>query len=382
MSPTPHSEPAPPPSGLLAIQALRGFAVMGVVLMHVPLYLANKLQVPDVLPRFLIGAAGVDVFFVISGFVMVYASQRLFAQPGATRTFLLRRAARIVPMYWIASTVLLANILLRFPSLEAATGGSSWDYVVTSYLFFPYVRADGSDMPLLAVGWTLFYEAFFYVIFGLLIFMPRRESVLAIGGVLCAFVLLGLLVRLPYPFAYWVNPIILEFVCGMALAVAYRDGLRLPSSASYGLLATGIAALAWSWTYPPSAAWRFPSWGLPGVAIVAALTLARVPFARNAFWRVFAFLGDASYSLYLFHTLSLPLSYIVLGRWIAPASAPWLYVVVLYVVAIVPGILIYLIVEQPLTSILQRWIEPNRREPIPAVAPDIAAPVNSPAARG
>ena len=124
------------------------------------------------------------------------------------------------------------------------------------------------------------------------------------------------------------------------------------------------------------------SWGLPGVAIVAALTLARVPVARNAFWRVFAFLGDASYSLYLFHTLSLPLSYIVLGRWIAPASAPWLYAAVLYVVAIVPGILIYLFVEQPLTRVLQRWIEPNRREPIPTVAPDIVAPVSSPAARG
>jgi peptidoglycan/LPS O-acetylase OafA/YrhL len=125
----------------------------------------------------------------------------------------------------------------------------------------------------------------------------------------------------------------------MALAVAY------------GLL----AALALAWAYPVSWGWRFPSWGLPGVAIVAALTLARVPVARNAFWRLFAFLGDASYSLYLFHTLSLALSYVVLGRWITPASAPWL---------------------------LQRWIEPNRREPIPAVAPDIAAPVNSPAARG
>ncbi len=212
--------------------------------------------------------------------------------------------------------------------------------------------------------------------------MSRRKSVATIGGHQCAFVLLGMLVKLPYPFAYWFNPIILEFVCGMVLAVAYRDGLRLPSWASYGLLAAGLAALAWAWAYPLSWAWRFPSWGLPSVAIVAALTLARVPVARNAFWRVFAFLGDASYSLYLFHTLSLPLSYIVLGRWIAPASAPWLYAPVLYGVALVPGILIYLFVEQPLTGILQRWIEPGRREPIPAVAPDIAAPVNSPAARG
>ena len=258
MSPNTQAASATRSSGLLSVQALRGFAVIGVILMHVPLYLANKLQVPDVLPQFMIGAAGVDVFFVISGFVMVYASERLFARPGATRTFLLRRAARIVPMYWIASTILLANILLRFPSLSAATGGSSWDYVVTSYLFFPSVRADGSDMPLLAVGWTLFYEAFFYLVFGLLIFLPRQRASWRSAASCALSSCSGCWSNCPTRSPTGANPIILEFVCGMGLAVAYRDGLRLPSWASYGLLAAGLAALAWAWAYPPSWAWRFP----------------------------------------------------------------------------------------------------------------------------
>jgi exopolysaccharide production protein ExoZ len=386
MTPIMPTELKPPSSGLLSIQALRGFAVMGVVLMHIPLYLALRLGAPNVLPQFDVGAAGVDVFFVISGFVMVYASERLFAQPGATRVFLLRRVARIVPMYWAATTILLAYLLLQYRDIGAATGGSSWGYVVASYLFFPTVRGDGSDMPLLSVGWTLLYEAFFYLVFGLLIVLPRRRSIAVIGGLLCVVVVLGIVFRPPYPFAYWFNPIILEFVCGMAIAIAYRDGFRLPRWAVWALLAAGLGALAWSWSqgqaFGPQSPWRFPLWGLPAVAIVAALTLTRVPVSRNAFWRVFAFLGDASYSLYLFHTLTLTLPRLVLTRWIDPAAAPWLYVAAMLVAALLPGILIYLFVEQPLTKTLQRWIEPGRRAPIPAIAPDIAEPVNSPAARG
>ena len=99
---------------LLSIQALRGIAVMAVVVIHIQLYYSNKLHMPDFLPQFNIGAASVDVFFVISGFIMVYASERMFGQPGAMRIYFLRRIARIVPMYWAATTILLVYVLLRY----------------------------------------------------------------------------------------------------------------------------------------------------------------------------------------------------------------------------------------------------------------------------
>ena len=101
---------------LLSIQALRCFAVMGVILFHVQHYYTNKLQMPGFLPRFDVGSAGVDLFFVISGFIMVYAFERLFGQPGGTRIFLLRRLARIVPMYWAATTVFLIYVLAQYGS--------------------------------------------------------------------------------------------------------------------------------------------------------------------------------------------------------------------------------------------------------------------------
>jgi peptidoglycan/LPS O-acetylase OafA/YrhL len=317
------------------------------------------------LPQFDVGAAGVDIFFVISGFVMVYASERLFGRGGATRLFLLRRAIRIAPMYWIATTLVLVYLIAQYGSIGAVTGGSSWGYVAASYLFFPAVRGDGIDQPVLGIGWTLIYEAFFYVVFGLLIFMPRRRTVLATGGLLCALVLIALVFGpLPYPIGYWFSPIILEFVIGMALALAYRDGARLSVWAAYLLLAAALAVLVYSWSradaFPPQAWLRLALWGLPAAAIVAAPTLARTPVPRNAFWKTLAYFGDASYSIYLFHTLTLTLPRILLARWIEPASAPLLYLVAMLLCAVVPGLIIYRFVEKPLTAALRRRIEPPR----------------------
>jgi peptidoglycan/LPS O-acetylase OafA/YrhL len=131
--------PENPRDELLSIQALRGVAVLAVVLMHVAQYSLQRLGL-SVVPLFDVGAAGVDLFFVISGFVIVYASERLFGRPGSTRIFLLRRLIRIVPIYWIATTLALAYLLAQYHNVAAATGGSSWSYLLASYLFWPAMR--------------------------------------------------------------------------------------------------------------------------------------------------------------------------------------------------------------------------------------------------
>jgi peptidoglycan/LPS O-acetylase OafA/YrhL len=102
-------------------------------------------------------------------------------------------------------------------------------------------------------------------------------------------------------------------------------------------------------------------WGLPALAIVGAFALSEKPVAANPFWRVCGFLGDASYSLYLVHTLTVGVPVMVLGRFIAPASAPWSYLAALLLTAIVPALLVHVYLEKPLTEALQRRIE--RRGP-------------------
>ncbi|WP_349507005.1 acyltransferase family protein, partial [Agrobacterium pusense] len=172
--------------------------------------------------------AGVDLFFVISGFVIVYASQSNFTKSGGRSAFLLRRLIRIVPLYWFALTLRLVALgaaailgIKSFPSLES---------ILTSYFFIPYDSMGYGDrypFPILDLGWTLNYEMFFYAIFALFIVLPMERAVLYVAAALVSGVLVGLFFNVALPFSFWLQPIVLEFVGGMFLAVAYLRGVSL-----------------------------------------------------------------------------------------------------------------------------------------------------------
>jgi len=124
-----------------SIQVLRAIAAIGVVLVHAGIdfnYWGHAS-----INWHLRGAAGVDLFFVISGFVMVYISKPHFGQGDTWMTFILRRIIRIVPLYWLVTT------------FYAFSGGHPLHQIISSYLFIPDV--EGAP-PLLAQGWTLRYE--------------------------------------------------------------------------------------------------------------------------------------------------------------------------------------------------------------------------------
>jgi exopolysaccharide production protein ExoZ len=370
-SPKPSS---PGGSGvLLSIQAMRGFAVLAVIMIHIQLYFSAQLAMPDFIPYFNIGAASVDLFFVISGFIMVYASERLFGRPDGTRIFFLRRIARIVPLYWATTTIMLIYLVLRHRDFDA--GGNFFQWVVASYSFFPFPRGDGTVSPLHGVGWTLNYEMFFYSLFGCFVFSSRRGVVIAIGTLFCTLIAIGVLFHpLPEPFGFWTSPIIIEFVFGMIIALAYRDGVRLPRWLVRTLVTAGFAVYAWSATKghffgpPPESAMRVLLWGVPAIAIIGGLALAAQRPQATPLWRLFGFLGDASYSLYLVHPMALAIPRIVLGRWIEPTSAPWLYVAAMLACAIAVPLVVYVFIEKPTTEALQKRIEARPRAPIREMA--------------
>src|ERR1044072_6327459 len=222
---------APRPGGsgvLMSIQALRGIATFVVILAHIQLYVAGKMNLPDLLPFNGVVGAAVDSFFVVSGFIMVYASERLFGQPGGTRIFFLRRLARILPMYWVTTTFVVI-------------------YLIASYFFIPTTRPDGWGTPVHGVAWTLNYEMFFYMLFGCFVFLSRRRMVLVLSTIFIALVLAALAFGpFPNPWAFWSYALILEFVLGMVLALLYRDGLRIGAAAYWALLAVATAILIWS----------------------------------------------------------------------------------------------------------------------------------------
>jgi peptidoglycan/LPS O-acetylase OafA/YrhL len=315
--------------------------------------------------NFLLGAAGVDLFFVISGFVMVYSSESLFGRRDSPRKFFLRRLARIAPLYW---AVTLAIILYIY----AVHGRVLWDIytpgsLIASFLFWPYPRVDGFAFPVHLLGWTLNFEMFFYAVFAAVIVLPRRAAVPAICVAFLIFAAIGRAYVLPLPFLFWGNLIILEFCYGMLIAHAYREGFRLTPAAA---LTLGIAACAgYAVMHDPPQAWgewRALFWGLPGAALVASCALSESTWRPGPAGRFFGLLGDASYSLYLVHPLAFPLMRWTIGRWFDFSGVPWLYAAIAWVAAIAASIVCYLVFERPITRALQRRLRASQKPSVPS----------------
>src|SRR5262249_11870730 len=140
-------------------------------------------------PHLSIGNAGVDLFFVISGFVMVHASSDLFGRPELRREFMWRRIIRIVPLYWIVSGVLLVHALIRYSDLAAADLPPR--VLIGSFFFIPTMRPSGDILPLLGVGWTLNYEMAFYLLLACSLALPKRVTVGATAAAIIAAVVIA-----------------------------------------------------------------------------------------------------------------------------------------------------------------------------------------------
>src|SRR5262245_42124199 len=338
---------------LLSIQILRAVAALGVVLAHI-------------FPGAVIGTAGVDLFFVISGFIMVYASERLFGRGDAPRVFFLRRLARIVPLYWAVTAVLVAYPVLAGVDLAAVNLTPS--VILGSFAFFPTPRPDGSMLTVHFLGWTLNYEMFFYAVFAGFIVLSRQRAVASITALFAAIVILGLVFKPPQPLGFWADPIILEFCFGMLIASAYRDGVRLAPAVGASLIVAAAAAFAASAAWGYHLPWRAAGWGLPSAALIAACTLPKGSPNLGIVGRAFGFLGDASYSLYLVHFPVFLVDRKAWSLW-GPADEPWLLALVLFASSITAAIVVYLFFENPLRKWLQRKIERRSNATLPVGSP-------------
>jgi exopolysaccharide production protein ExoZ len=340
---------------LLSLQVLRALAALGVTLDHIVGYeFTRQYGLPDALPRFSIGAAGVDLFFVISGFVMVYSSERFYRRPRAPQEFFLRRLARIVPLYWTTTSIILVYLLIQYRDLARAN--FTLESVAASYLFIPWPQIDGYMAPVHGVGWTLNYEMFFYACFCFALLFSRRTGVVLLSVALLAFVGVNRLWPMPLPVGYWAAPVILEFVFGMLIALGLRAGLRAPSPLAAGIVVLGILALAATHHWGMGNLSRVVAWGVPCAAIVGALALAESTAKPGPVWRTLSLLGDASYSLYLLHPLAITLPRRLFPHFVNPATSPWLYAALLVAMAVTAAVFCHLLFERPITRLLQRRI--------------------------
>jgi peptidoglycan/LPS O-acetylase OafA/YrhL len=352
-------------SKLIHVQWLRGLAALSVAMLHAQHdagALAARLGLHFEPWTGIPWAAGVDAFFVISGFIMVHASRSLFAAPGGQGVFLSRRIARIVPLYW-AVTTLYFGVAVAASGLLNSALLEPWP-VVASYLFIPFERPDGLVQPLYTLGWTLNYEMFFYVLFTLALAFPARRGTMALIASMVGMAMLGRLAPLPQPFAFWTDPIILEFTFGLAIGLLRAEGVRLSGGARVGLAIGGLVILSLGFVPPdaPAGLARPLGWGLPVALLVAAAALGRdspaVPLRAARFGVA---LGDASYALYLVHPFVIRAgSEVALrtgaGAWIGP----WGYVALVLAAAILVALAVYRWFERPVTEWARRRLEPVR----------------------
>ena len=149
------------------IQALRFIAAIMVVCTHSFLYASERLGQGSF--SWAVGAKGVDIFFVIIGFVMVISSRYLVSVDDGWKEFFKKRLIRVAPLYWAATSFKLIVLLLAANFVLHAK--LDWWMILKSYFFIPSHNIDGEIKPFLGVGWTLVFEMFFlFSVFSVSIF--------------------------------------------------------------------------------------------------------------------------------------------------------------------------------------------------------------------
>lgn len=364
------------PEVLKNIQALRAVAALLVVFDHMNGVLANS----DPGSRTIfyafryIGNFGVDLFFVISGFIMVATNWNAFARPNASRIFLLRRVARIYPPYWFVLLPIVAAFVIAPHELMRSHEGRS--DIVSSLFLLPQ-----KNDPLLIVSWTLTFEMFFYVIFGLFLKVSRNALLPLLGlwfGVqmVLAIVLHGS--ANPY-LGFLSIPLPLEFIMGAGVGYLFRHGTA-PLARSFGAVGTIVIVYVWIASATPGMTAelgangfaRVIQFGIPAALIVyGAIGWEGRGGIIAPSWTVA--LGDASFAIYLWHVpIGIVIGAVAARLHVRGLFADYLIQVGCLIITLGVSLAAYRYFERPMTAFLnkqiaRRFVEPQKisslREP-------------------
>jgi peptidoglycan/LPS O-acetylase OafA/YrhL len=276
------------------IQYLRGIAALAVVFAHIAsMQHSVAPELPVVLPTFN-GFWGVDIFFVISGFIIVYITRNAAAGGKEAVIFMLKRMVRIVPAYWFFTVLIYFSDTQHWFSDQQNSTNLA---MLLKSLFF--IKP---GFPILFVGWTLTLEMFFYLIF--MIALWRWDAAVRMWSVVAVFVFLALV---PVWFdaenryvKFYTQAILLEFVAGMLIAYFFVDKERLSQSVAVAIFLVGCGLLLGCTYYlddealiPQRAFW----WGIPALLVV----LGAVNIKNIGNNQLLNAAGAISYSLYLCH---------------------------------------------------------------------------------
>lgn len=291
---------------IMSLQVLRGFAAILVLLFHGSAMIEKMLGYSYATNALRIGSSGVDIFFVLSGFIIYYTSTIKEITP---KEFFMRRFVRIFPIYWVALIFVCGTFLFEYFIVESQNStvvktiqDGGLDLLFRSIFLIPI-----QSRPLISVAWSLSYEIVFYLLFGLFFFRSPKKFICILAFWVTFNFLNYFCLQCQtffHPIVAWVdlsNPIILEFLygCIIAIIVTKYEKFQVHKYANISLLIGCLFLIAtvflqeWISNHMHI---RMFIYGLPATLIVYGAIYLKYPSPR-----FLTYLGDASYSIYLFH---------------------------------------------------------------------------------
>jgi peptidoglycan/LPS O-acetylase OafA/YrhL len=332
-----------------SIQALRGLAASLVVIAHI--FEHPSRGDPNAL--LLTGRFGVEIFFVISGFVMTHVAGAGAFSPGA---FAVRRILRIVPLYWVC-TVLVFAVALVAPALFKTTSADV-KHLVLSLFFIPAPDPQTATdwRPLFKLGWTLNYEMFFYAALMLLFWCRKR-----IHRSLILTVAFGALVLVSFAIppkasilAFYANIALIPFLVGVWLAEFSAAFQRVPRWGIGALIVAAALSTVWLYQLP------FDAMRDLGPHLVMTLAAALIVMSGLALEQRFSprgfvqMVGNSSYSLYLTHMFVVGAAWAAIERANLPTVVHWTLTPLIYGTALVTAYASYRAIELPFNKLAHR----------------------------
>lgn len=360
---------------IYSIQFLRAIAVSLVVYAHsIDLVEYFKMGSSQASYQYLqnFGAIGVDIFFIISGFIMVFVTTNVDSFSKVTSFF----KKRIIRLYALYIPITLFFIFYKKPDV----------LIILKNIFLLPIFDSGTQfiMPSINIAWTLSFELFFYLLFTIALFINRKKHSIIVMLILLLLVLTGLFIKSnEVHFVFLTNPIFLEFVFGIILGILYLTKIKIPNAITLLMLISALVSFGLliyngydtiseaNFTIDGSASlWRVYLWGIPSFLLVGAILylfpssphsaletanpiVPESKAATNIFRKLMMLIGDASYSIYLTHTLIFS-AFIYFQSFFIKISNGDLLIILFLITAIIIGCLTYVFIENPLLNFIKK----------------------------
>jgi exopolysaccharide production protein ExoZ len=319
------------------LQVLRAIAAIGVVIYHIDYHFVS-----DVHTDFL----GVATFFVLSGFIMCYVTK------DDAEGFLTHRIVRIVPLYWLC--ILARFAILYGPHLlDPAAWTGQVPLILRSMFFVP-----SDEPPFVAVGWTLNFEMYFYALFTAALLISRRFAPVIVAAVILAVFAVDKALPGTFLLHFYAHSYIGHIISGIALFYLWRitpDRLpKLPTAiAATAMLIFSYAILVKT---PSPGQWTYV---LPAIIVGSMLLMARG--GVDISWRPLVVLGDASYAIYLTHTLVMGVIRRIAPQVLDLGKSEIIWCLALLALCIVLGLAVHLAIEKPMLRFIRSQIAAHKR---------------------